>query len=126
MTTVKKVLLRVRHAPALVKAGAGCGVVAGLALGLIVSAPVGIVLGLTLGALAGIAAGTVMDREDQRTSLRSRELDAIIGVTTGNLGSPPSVPPCAEDADDEGGVHKADELASWLAEWMTPPPPAVG
>ena len=121
MITVKKVLLRVRNAPMLVKAGTGCGVVAGLALGLIVSAPVGIVLGLSLGAIVGIAAGTVMDHEDQRTSLRSRELDAIIGVTTGNLGSPPSVPP--READD--GEDRAQELATWLAEWMTPPPPAM-
>jgi hypothetical protein len=120
MSTVKKILLRVRNAPMLVKAGGGFGLVAGLALGLIVSAPVGIVLGLSLGAIVGIICGTVMDHEDQRTSLRSRELDAIIGVTTGNLGAPPSVPPAAPD-----GVDKTAELAIWLAEWMTPPPPAT-
>jgi hypothetical protein len=85
-----------------------------------VSAPVGLILGLSLGATVGIVCGVVMDRDEQRTSRRTRELDDIIGVTSGSLGAPPSVPPPEYDH-----VERERELASWVTEWMTPPPPAA-
>jgi len=105
--------------PPLVKAGALCGLVAGLSIGIMVSATVGIVFGLSLGATVGIVAGIVMDRDEKRMSLRTKQLDDIIGVTSGSLGAPPSVPPPPD-------TSREDELKSWVTEWLTPPPPQVG
>lgn len=115
-------------APSLVKVGAGSGLLAGLTLGFMVSAPVGIVLGLSLGATVGIVAGIVMDRDDQRSGQRNRQLDDIIGVTSGSLGAPPSIHPPAPDDDEPppmSAEEKEAELRSWVTEWMTPATPAV-
>jgi hypothetical protein len=120
-----------RRVPVLVKAGAVCGLLAGLPIGMMVSAPVGIVFGLSLGASVGIMAGIVMDRDEKRSSHRTKQLDDIIGVTSGSLGAPPSIPPPAPLPDDEDETECVDgrmsevELKAWVTEWMTPPPPHV-
>ena len=117
----KRIVLKVTSAPLLVKAGGCCGIVAGLTLGFMLSAPAGLVLGLAFGGAIGVVAGIVMDRDERRTSHRTRELDDIIGITSGSLGADTrsSIPP-PPDADRE------QELRSWVTEWMTPPPPHVG
>jgi hypothetical protein len=101
----------------LVKAGVICGIAVGLTLGMMVSTPAGIVFCVSLGATIGIVAGVVMDREEKRSNLRTKQLDDIIGVTRGSLGAPPSAPPHFE---------KEEELKSWVSEWLTPPAPHVG
>jgi hypothetical protein len=120
-----KVRASYRRVPVLVKAGAGCGVLAGLPIGMMVSAPVGIVFGLSLGASVGIMAGIVMDRDEKRSSHRTKQLDDIIGVTSGSLGAPPpSVHPPPMDEEEDGRLSEV-ELKAWVTEWMTPPPPHV-
>ncbi len=107
-------------APMLVKAGAVGGVLSGASLGAMVSPGIGLAVGATLGGMIGIAAGVVMEREEKRASHRTRELDAIIGVTTGQIGAGGHIaPPLAE-------VRRQAELRSWVTEWMTPAPPQVG
>ncbi len=104
--------------PPLVKVGACCGIAAGGSIGLMVSPFVGIVFGLSLGASAGILAGIVMDAEDKRSSLRTKKLDDVIGVTRGSLGAPSIPPPLARSIRER-------ELKAWVSEWMTPPAPQV-
>jgi hypothetical protein len=101
----------------LVRAGAGCGFCAGVAVGLMIGpASVGLLLvGTIVGTAVGVVCGIVMEREDKRASRRGKELDDIIGVTSGSLGTPSgSIPP-----------PPPDEKQAWLAEWLTPPPPAT-
>ena len=63
-----------------------------------------------------------MQRDDERGSRRGKELDDIIGVTGGSLGTPPgTIPPGDLRRFEEDGI----EHSSWIAEWLTPPPPAV-
>jgi hypothetical protein len=114
----KGLLDHVLRVPLLVKAGTACGAVAGLTLGFMVSAQVGI-LGVALGATVGIVCGVVMDRDERRFNHRTRELDDIIGITKGSLGTPSriSIPPPLPTP------NRDEELRSWLAEWMTPAPP---
>lgn len=105
----------------------GAGIIIGLAAGIAVGAMVepigvGIVCGVVFGAAAGAAAGLVMERDDQRVSRRTRQLDDIIGVTTGDMGTPPkSIPPGDLRRDPEAAL----ELESWASQWLTPPPPAT-
>jgi hypothetical protein len=102
--------------------GALCGVFSGIALG-IFAGPVGLALGIVFGVGAGFVAGMILAEEDDTATKRTRELDAIIGVTTGSMGGA-SVPPRAVGVDEE----EAEPLPSreaWLAEWLTPPPPNV-
>lgn len=107
----------------LMKVGIGIGVVVGGCVGTIVNPPaMGLLLGACVGGLAGAAAGRAMQRDDERGSRRGQELDDIIGVTSGSMGIPPgSIPPGDLRRFEEDGV----ELSSSLAEWLTPPPPAV-
>lgn len=117
----KPLVQKILGAPSLVKVGAACGTIGGLAIGAMVSTPViGLAAGVVLGAIVGIISGTVMDREDRLHAARMRELDDIIGVTSGSLGAPPSVPP-------EGPTEqeREAELRSWVTEWITPAPPTV-
>ena len=118
MTIWTSVVGRARRVPLLVGAGAGSGTLAGLAAGVMLSSGAGIVIGTLLGAALGTVAGIVMDGDDKRAQRRTRELDDIIGVTSGSLGAPPSLPPPNSERDQE--------LASWVTEWMTPPAPRVG
>ena len=112
-----------RKLPTQVGAGVLCGVVAGLAGGAIVG-PLGLLLGLGLGIGIGAAAGLVIDREDEKHGERTRELDAIIGITEGSLGAGPvSLVPPAPESDAPESTET--ERETWLAEWLTPPPPAA-
>lgn len=121
---MNQALQTLKRTPILVKAGAGCGAVAGVSIGLVVSTPFGIVAGLSLGAIIGTIAGTVMDHDDQRSSQRTRQLDDIIGVTEGSLGT---TAPIEEDPlIAEEGRSSEVELRAWVTEWMTPPTPRVG
>jgi hypothetical protein len=116
----RAVASRARRAPLLVKAGAGCGFVAGIATGLVIGPPTaGLVFGIVLGVGVGVVSGIVMERDEKRRIGRTRELDDVIGVTSGSLGTPHgSIPPPAPD-------ERREELAAWAAEWLTPPPPAT-
>ncbi len=105
------------NASLFVKACAASGLLAGFSVGVIVSSAAGVVLATAFGTLVGTVAGVVMDREAERAAQRNRELDDIIGVTSGSLGAPPSIPPPPP--------HEDPELRSWVTEWMTPPPPQV-
>ena len=115
--------------PGWVTAGAACGLMAGLAVGAIAPFP-GMVLGSLLGVGAGAAAGGALRKEERKREARDRELDDIIGVTSGNLGACPESLRAAfrksvEDVEEDGA---SDPLAAraWLDEWLTPPPPALG
>ncbi len=103
--------------PPLVKAGGACGMAGGVAIGAMVSTPsVGFACGIAFGTCAGVVCGIVMDRDDKRSSHRTRELDEIIGITSGSMGTPRgSIPPPS--------TERADELRAWASEWLTPPPP---
>jgi len=95
----------------------GVGVTLGLSAGVLlgmVAGIAGVVLGLAVGAVAGYLAGRTMHRDEGHRAVRVRELDAIIGVGGGDIGAAPvSLPPEPTPGD-------------WMAEWLTPPPPAVG
>ena len=116
MRIANRVLVAVRRAPLLVKAGAGCGLLAGVATGLMIGPPsVGLTCGVLLGVAVGLVSGIVMERDDKRRIERTKHLDDVIGITSGSMGTPRgSIPP-----------PPPDELAAWAAEWLTPPPPAT-
>jgi hypothetical protein len=67
--------------------GAATGALAGAVLGA-VAGPPGIVAGAIIGAAAGTVAGAVLDSEATSQAARTRELDAVIGVTAGTIGAP--------------------------------------
>jgi ABC-type antimicrobial peptide transport system permease subunit len=102
--------------------GAACGIIAGIALG-IFSGAVGVLIGSVLGVGIGFVAGMILAEEDTTRSQRTRELDAIIGITKGSMGAA-SVPPRAMDEGEEEGEPLQTKEA-WLAEWLTPAPPNV-
>jgi hypothetical protein len=105
----------------LVKAGAFGGIVSGIALGAMVNPHSGIVAGAICGAIIGVSAGLVMHREDQRQSQRHRELDDIIGITKGSMGTSSRIPPLpTEEKMAEARQRR------WVTEWLTPSPPSVG
>jgi hypothetical protein len=113
---LKEIAAEIVHAPLLVKTGAVIGLFAGLSMGLVVSSPAGVPFGMMLGTFAGIVAGIALDSEEKRRGRRTRQLDDIIGVTSGNLGARGSIPPEST---------KERELRRWMTEWMTPPTPGV-
>jgi hypothetical protein len=67
--------------------GATAGALAGAALGS-AAGPPGIAAGAVIGGVAGVISGAVLDSESSRQASRSRELDAQIGVSEGDLGAP--------------------------------------
>jgi hypothetical protein len=99
------------------KMGLGLGLLSGLVVGMMSGA---FFWSALIGSIVGYVAGSVMDREEEKRAERTRHLDDVIGVTSGNLGADPEslrtvAPPSILDdlrADPEG--------------WLTPPPPAVG
>jgi hypothetical protein len=97
-----------------------CGVVSGIALGAVVG-PIGVVLGVGIGVLIGVVAGHALAREEAKRSRRTRELDAIIGITGGSIGVGPIEIRVATDDDEQ--PYSSRE--AWAAEWLTPPPPSV-
>ena len=96
-------------------AGVACGVVLGAMTG-----PFGVVVGMGLGLVVGMIVGLVIEGEDRRRDHRDRELDAIIGTTTGDMSAGPV---SLESLDAQ---RSRTELQSWAQEWLTPPPPRVG
>jgi hypothetical protein len=103
--------------PAWVTAGAASGLLAGVAVGAMVPGP-GIALGLAIGLGVGAAAGSAVHKDQRRREARDRELDDIIGVTSGSLGAPPGSLRRTEPPE-------AVAARAWMEEWLTPPPPAV-
>jgi phage tail tape-measure protein len=67
--------------------GAASGALAGAALGA-AAGPPGMIAGAVIGGIAGAAAGAALDTASSREEARTRELDAEIGVTEGDLGAP--------------------------------------
>ncbi|MBX3231096.1 MAG: hypothetical protein KIT84_37165 [Labilithrix sp.] len=104
----------------LIKAGAFGGMISGIALGAMVSPAPGMIVGAICGTAIGVCAGFVMDREDRRKSARSRELDDIIGTTSGSLGRSSMIPPLPSEE-----VLREAAQRRWVTEWMTPAPPAA-
>jgi hypothetical protein len=97
--------------------GVGLGLSTGIVTGMM-GGPVGLVLGVAIGGVAGFFAGAAMFRDARRRDARNRELDAIIGVTEGDLGAAPVAMPPTEPGESAA--------SAWIAEWLTPPPPVVG
>jgi len=92
------------------------GVLSSAAGGVVLGAmtgPVGLGIGLALGAVAGLIIGIVIEGEEHRSDARTRELDEIIGSTTGDMGAGPVSLVSQE----------AEERKRWAEEWLTPPPP---
>ena len=104
----------------LIKAGAFVGLLSGIALGAMVSPGAGIAAGAICGSAIGFCAGLIMDREDRRTTARTRELDEIIGTTSGSLGRSSLIPPLPSEE-----VLREAAQRRWVTEWLTPPAPAV-
>ena len=104
----------------LVSAGGIGGILSGAAMGAMVNPHPGILLGAIFGLVVGVCAGKVMQREEQRRSARERELDDIIGVTSGNLGTRRRVPPLPSEE-----ILREAANRRWVAEWLTPVTPRV-
>jgi hypothetical protein len=102
----------------------GLGVVLGVSAGAItgvMAGAVGTLIGFCAGAAVGSIAGAAIYEDERRSSARSRELDAIIGVASGDLGAAPvTIPPAPSESTSGVEGHER-----WLAEWLTPPPPVV-
>lgn len=107
--------------PVLVKAGWVIGTMSGMGMGVMVTPPIaGVIAGGFIGGLCGLLAGLGLHGQDRREVRRAKELDAIIGITDGSLGTPPgSIPPGDLRRDPEDGL----ELEGWANQWLTPPPP---
>lgn len=104
----------------LVAAGAFVGAASGAVMGAMANPHTGILFGALFGAAVGFFAGHVMAREDQRKTTRNRELDDIIGTTSGSLGRSSLIPPLpSEEVLNEARNRR------WVAEWLTPVTPRV-
>jgi hypothetical protein len=94
------------------------GVLSSAAGGVVIGAmtgPIGLGIGLVLGAVSGMIIGIVIEGEERRSDARTRELDEIIGSTTGDMSAGPVSLVSME----------AEERRRWAEEWLTPPPPAM-
>ena len=122
-TAMRRVATAARSLPPLLGAGILIGLAAGLAVGAMLDPlAIGLLAGGVFGAAAGAAAGVAMDHDDRRVTRRTRQLDEIIGVTTGDMGTPPKSIP---RGDLRRGPEAGLELESWARQWLTPPPPAT-
>jgi len=101
------------HRTMIRKMGLGLGLMSGLVVGAMSGA---FLWSAIIGTAIGYLAGRVMEREEEKREERTRHLDDVIGVTSGNIGADPeslrSIPP-PSIVDDLGPG------------WLTPPPPAV-
>lgn len=105
-------------------AGGLSGVVAGIALGAF-TGPIGVVFGMWMGVGVGLVTGYVLAHEDETRSVRTQELDSIIGITKGSMGAGTIAVPDGTDGEDaEAPAYSSKE--AWLKEWLTPPPPVAG
>jgi hypothetical protein len=78
------------HAPPLAAsalAGAAAGAVAGA-----VGGPVSAAIGGFIGAAVGAAAGEVMEESGEAQDIHDAEVDAIIGISGGDMGARPATP----------------------------------
>jgi hypothetical protein len=109
--------------PVLVKAGWLIGTMSGMAVGTMATPPMaGAIAGAFIGGICGFVAGLGMHRQETRDVRRGKELDEIIGITRGSMGTPPgSIPPGDLRREPEEGL----ELEGWANQWLTPPPPAT-
>ena len=80
----------------------------------------GILFGSLFGYAVGLFAGHIMAREDERKTSRNRELDDIIGTTSGSLGRSSLIPPLPSEE-----VIREAQNRRWVAEWLTPVAPRV-
>jgi hypothetical protein len=94
------------------------GLSAGLVLG-VVAGPAGLLVGLAGGTAAGIAAGVAIRLNEWRRTARSSELDRIISVGDPGTAPEPMLPSETSEAPE------VPDAQYWLAEWLTPPPPAA-
>lgn len=67
--------------------GAAGGAIAGAAVGAM-AGPAGAAVGAVLGGVVGAFAAKISDEEEARVSLHDGELDAVIGVSGGEIGAP--------------------------------------
>jgi len=67
--------------------GSASGALAGAVLGA-AAGPPGVAAGAIIGGIAGAITGAGLDTESSRDAARTRELDAEIGVSGGDLGAP--------------------------------------
>ncbi len=67
--------------------GAASGMLAGAVLG-VTGGPPGMLAGAIIGGVAGAITGAALDDESSRQDAHTRELDAEIGVSEGELGAP--------------------------------------
>ena len=107
-------------------AGALSGVLGGVALG-VFTGPIGTVLGMWMGTGVGLVVGYVLAEEHHSRSIRTKELDAMIGITKGTMGAGTGLssapPPMDEEVEEEVPQYSSKE--AWLKEWLTPPPPSA-
>ena len=83
---------RIEHEAEGAASGAIVGAVVGAAAG-----PAGVAAGAVIGGIAGALAGAVLDHDASEQAGRTRELDAMIGVSEGSLGAPNLKHPPAEN-----------------------------
>ncbi len=68
------------------EAGAVAGELVGAVLGS-AGGPVGTIAGMVVGAVVGALTGRVLEEEDRKSRTHDEELDDVIGVTGGDLGT---------------------------------------
>jgi phage tail tape-measure protein len=92
MDAAKSSAKRLEHEAEGAAAGAFAGALVGACAG-----PPGVIAGAILGGAAGAMVGRVMDAQASADVARTRELDAVIGVSGGDMGAPNLTHPPAED-----------------------------
>ncbi len=102
--------------------GGASGALAGAALGA-AAGPPGIVAGAVIGSIAGAVTGAGLDTESLRQTARTRELDAQIGVSEGELGAPNlEHPPAKVGAYSAASAGASSSSADQPAEGPIQPP----
>ena len=81
--SAKSSVKRLEHEAEGAAAGAFAGALVGACAG-----PPGVIAGAILGGAAGAMVGRGMDAQASADSAHSRELDAVIGVSEGDIGAP--------------------------------------
>jgi uncharacterized protein YcfJ len=81
--STRAALIRLGHEAEASAFGALVGAIVGAGAGM-----PGVIAGTVFGAIVGALAGAVVDRDASRRAAHTRELDAEIGVTSGEIGAP--------------------------------------
>lgn len=109
---------RIGHEAEGAASGAFVGAVVGAAAG-----PAGVAAGAIVGAVAGALAGAAMDQDASEHTAQTRELDAVIGVSGGDLGAPNlKHPPATIGAYSAASVGEAPPGNGEAAEGPMQPP----